>query len=162
MNDVIIVSMTPKKVKTAYIFENLLRTCNVCISYTPHDDEPNPILCPYIPRAQFFEYVPDNPHTSPIDYAHTLIKKYSSIIFATILIPGRAFDVTGTRHGRGYGWYDRFLSHVPRHWIRIGITSSNRFHREKILRKPHDEPVDFIIILHHEAWEIIKTDARVF
>ena len=37
-----------------------------------------------------------------------------------ILVPGRAFSISGQRIGRGWGWYDRWLStlsHVQTIWV---------------------------------------------
>jgi 5-formyltetrahydrofolate cyclo-ligase len=38
-----------------------------------------------------------------------------------VIIPGLAFDATGGRVGRGKGFYDRFLAHVPARMPRIAL-----------------------------------------
>lgn len=40
-----------------------------------------------------------------------------------ILVPGRVFDGTGRRLGRGRGYYDRLLSRMPRGVVLVGITT---------------------------------------
>ncbi len=162
MNDLTTLPMNTKEVKTDTIseFEKNIARCTLKISYIPCNDEPDPLLCPYIPNISNIEYIQKDISPTPIDRIHALLKKYDQTIFACILIPGRAFDTTGTRHGRGGGWYDRFLSQVPKHWIRIGITPEHRFHTEKLFRKSHDEPMDFIIVSGNKNWDIYKTDAR--
>ena len=65
---------------------------------------------------------------------------------AFIFVPGRAFDGTGTRHGKGAGWYDRFLGVVPQEWLRIGICYTEQFSSESLIRESWDEPMDFICV----------------
>lgn len=67
-----------------------------------------------------------------------------------VLLPGTRFDSIGTRIGRGGGWYDRFLSHVPESWFRIGFCFSDQFSEETIERKPWDQPVDLVGIMNRE------------
>lgn len=66
---------------------------------------------------------------------------------AAILIPGRQFDASGTRHGQGGGWYDRFLVRVPRAWLRVGFCFSHQFSSAPLLRESWDQAMDAIIVV---------------
>ena len=65
---------------------------------------------------------------------------------AVILIPGRRFDAAGTRHGQGGGWYDRFLSRVPREWSRIGFCFERQFSSDPLPRESWDQAMDFVFV----------------
>ncbi len=78
-----------------------------------------------------------------------------------ILIPGSRFDLKGTRHGRGGGWYDCFLSRVPKEWLRIGIASRAQISQEFLVRKEWDEPLDWLIVKDVYSWEVYETKARM-
>lgn len=71
-----------------------------------------------------------------------------------IFLPGREFDTTGTRHGRGGGWYDRFLSMAPRTWLKVGVARGEHLSHEKLERKPWDEPVDFLLVQKSNGWDV--------
>jgi 5-formyltetrahydrofolate cyclo-ligase len=61
-----------------------------------------------------------------------------------VVVPGRAFDTDRNRLGRGYGFYDRFLSVVPRKVPLIGLAFD--FQIVKLLpAEEHDIPMDIII-----------------
>ncbi|MDD4803924.1 MAG: 5-formyltetrahydrofolate cyclo-ligase [Candidatus Pacebacteria bacterium] len=79
-----------------------------------------------------------------------------------ILIPGEKFDIQGTRHGHGYGWYDRFLSKIPNSWIRIGVTDISKLSLKPIIKKTLDESVDWIIVYDSSccSWKFYETFAR--
>lgn len=75
---------------------------------------------------------------------------------AFILIPGREFDATGTRHGKGFGWYDRFLSNVPKEWLRIGFCYKEQFSNELLKRESWDEPMDYVCVIDKSTENIIQ------
>lgn len=81
---------------------------------------------------------------------------------AAVLIPGRAFDATGTRHGKGGGWYDRYLAQVPARWLRIGFCFERQFSAETLPREAWDEVMDWLVVVDEKtsAVRIIETRAR--
>jgi len=60
-----------------------------------------------------------------------------------VLVPGRAFDLSGDRLGRGAGYYDNLLSRLPRGVILVGITVDATI-VEKIPTASHDQQVDWL------------------
>ena len=127
-------------------FEKTLRECSAFISYTPLVSEIalNTIPILDIQNKKIF-VVPQDNGTDPFlcaDELRTICVAESPCI----LIPGTQFDTYGTRHGRGGGWYDRFLSRIPVTWIRVGIVRSDAFFESAIPKQPWDEPVDWILV----------------
>lgn len=77
-----------------------------------------------------------------------------------ILIPGRRFDSIGTRHGKGAGWYDRFLAQVPTSWTRIGFCFEDQFSEGALIRESWDEPMDYVVVQKNGDISLYKTGAR--
>lgn len=88
--------------------------------------------------------IPSDRTNDPFSVAHEIIKESSSLR-AVIFLPGTQFDRFGTRHGRGGGWYDRFLSQIPTDWIRVGVTDISQVSNKRLVRQSWDEPVDWIL-----------------
>lgn len=65
---------------------------------------------------------------------------------AAVLMPGRQFDVHGTRIGQGGGWYDRFLAAAPVLWLRVGFCFDDQFSRDPLPRNTWDQPVDVVCV----------------
>ena len=61
-----------------------------------------------------------------------------------VLVPGLAFDRFGNRLGRGRGYYDRFLCHLPINILTIGLTFDWMI-RDQIPCGPHDCPVQMVV-----------------
>ncbi len=98
-------------------------------------------------------------HADPFAIAHQFSEACSGHK-TFILIPGKHFDDSGTRHGRGGGWYDRFLTAIPRDWLRIGIAEISQLSKTRLTRKSHDEPVDWIITFDGISFGALKCEAR--
>lgn len=73
---------------------------------------------------------------------------------AAVLIPGRSFDASGTRHGQGGGWYDRFLALVPRDWLRIGFCYEKQFSPSPLIRQSWDQEMDVVCVVTLSGLEV--------
>lgn len=125
--------------------------CDSVIAYTPIDDEPNPLILGF-PRPSYVV-----PAMGDADIGAALrTARHAVHGEVCVLVPGRAFDNTGTRHGRGGGWYDRFLSRAPREWITVGVTNPERFSDSPLPRAEHDVPMDWIAIVRGSEVEWLK------
>ncbi len=125
---------------------SILETCSACIAYLPFHEEVEYSTFSFPQKINFRKIVLSNDkNTDPFKTALELEEKLRNEKVC-IFIPGTAFDVFGTRHGRGAGWYDRLLSRVPKEWIRIGVTDVPRFSHERLTRESWDEPMDWIIV----------------
>lgn len=61
-----------------------------------------------------------------------------------VIVPGLAFGSTGERLGRGAGFYDRFLSSLPKGTPKIALAFSFQV-LPQIPQETHDQIVDFIL-----------------
>jgi 5-formyltetrahydrofolate cyclo-ligase len=68
-----------------------------------------------------------------------------------VLMPGRRFDATGTRFGQGGGWYDRFLSKVPKEWVRIGFCFARQFSPTPLKREEWDQVMDYVCVVEESG-----------
>ena len=59
---------------------------------------------------------------------------------AVALVPALAFDRTGTRLGRGAGYFDQLLSRIPSDCLRIGVTEE-AFIFDELPSESHDIPM---------------------
>jgi hypothetical protein len=141
---------------------SLLRTelaqCRQIIGYTVLADEVDPAsLLP--PQAVDLVRISADKTSDPFAWAARYASAYGDGR-AAILVPGRLFDAHGTRHGRGGGWYDRFLSATPSRWLRIGITAPSQFSTSPLARQPCDMPMDWVAVRSDTGWEAHRTQAR--
>ena len=107
-----------------------------------------------VPSDSFF--LPATHTSNPDEWAVAAKEKMPGLV--ALLIPGTAFDEHGTRHGRGYGWYDRFLSSVPREWVRIGVAPLGTFSTTVLTREKWDEPMDWILAETASGFEYYRTN----
>ena len=61
-----------------------------------------------------------------------------------VLVPGLAFDCQGSRLGRGGGFYDRLLPHLPAKTPRWALALTNQLH-DHIPMESHDIPIHGIV-----------------
>jgi hypothetical protein len=125
--------------------------CDSVIAYTPIDDEPDYRVLGLPAPAYTVPARGDNDSAVILRDARSCVHGE-----VCVLVPGRAFDMTGTRHGRGGGWYDRFLAKAPRDWITIGVTTPARLSATPLERLPHDIPVAYLAVVSGKDVEWIK------
>ncbi|HWB19598.1 MAG TPA: 5-formyltetrahydrofolate cyclo-ligase [Phycisphaerales bacterium] len=61
-----------------------------------------------------------------------------------VIVPGLAFDLNGTRLGRGAGYYDRFLARLRPSALRVGIAFDQQI-TDPLPVAPHDQRMNLII-----------------
>ncbi len=64
--------------------------------------------------------------------------------FDVVVVPGIAFDDRGRRLGKGYGYYDRFLSDLRGEAVLVGLAFSWQMVPE-VPVEPWDVPVDVVV-----------------
>ncbi len=142
--------------------EAILMTCNSCIAYNAFTHEIEYKQLP-LPKNIFNKTLelPHDKNLNPFEWVKKCKQEYKDNN-PCILIPGKEFDIFGTRHGYGYGWYDRFLSQTPKKWLRIGVIESSKLFQDKLIKQSWDEPVDWIFSYNQAtfSWEIYETFAR--
>jgi 5-formyltetrahydrofolate cyclo-ligase len=121
--------------------QDLLQTHKFCVTYTPFGNEVEIQLPEGLPSYTL-------PSRSDIDSSEVAkrVMEEAGTKKTCLLIPGTAFDTTGTRHGRGGGWYDRFLSQLPKAWTRIGVCRGDQFSSTPLIRESWDEPMDYVCV----------------
>lgn len=129
---------------------NLLLSCDGIISFAPFSHEPD-VTSLFEQKMPVVYMVPQHKTLDPFLIADTLKEKHRNTTLV-IFCPGRVFDSTGTRHGRGGGWYDRFLSRTPKHWIRVGVLFESQLSPTPLIRQAWDEPMDYLFIQHETDW----------
>ena len=135
---------------TSDALDQLLEPYDACIAYTPLMGEPDWRKAPVPEQLRSIATPVTLAGTSdPESEAAKLSEKYAGRT-VLLLIPGMEFDTTGTRHGRGGGWYDRFLANVPAEWLRAGVTLQRNFSADSLLRSPWDESMDLMLVQHQE------------
>lgn len=131
-------------------FESTLIQYECAISYHPFGHEPEPVFQFATPPVVYT--VPKSHSTDPATIAEDA-KVIVGERRASVFIPGTAFDAHGTRHGRGGGWYDRFLAAVPIDWLRIGVCTEAEFSKVPLTRESWDQPVDWVLVQTDEDWK---------
>ena len=126
-----------------------------CITYVPVKGEVNFTQLLSLKGMVVHEIQPRR-DLDPMREANEVIEKMREKEVA-ILVPGRHFDATGTRHGKGAGWYDRFLAAVPPPWIRIGFCTDTQFSIEPLVRESWDEPMDYVVVVPEEGTHLFYT-----
>lgn len=133
-------------------FISMITTCNAAILYTPINGEidfNDQTFVLALPQNRIV--VPHAKNSDPYIWADMCIDRFKNDN-PYILIPGTRFDKYGTRYGKGVGWYDRFLSTIPREWQRIGIAHTSQISSSPLKREMWDEPIDWLITHDGIMW----------
>ena len=140
-------------------FLQSLYSYDTVVSYFPLGDEVNPKVCALGTRFSAALTLPADQSKDPAETAaeFSALLKHARVC---IFIPGTAFDTGGVRHGRGGGWYDRFLALVPPQWVRIGFCFENQLSSEPIKKEVWDQPVDWICVQKANGVEYHETNTR--
>lgn len=135
--------------------EEILSKSNASILYTPLKNEVDYSATAF-PLKIFPDkiLIPNNKNSDAFEWAKICISKFRKFN-PYVLIPGTQFDIHGTRKGKGGGWYDRFLSKIPKEWVRIGLCHRLQISQNKLERKLWDEPIDYLFIYDKNGWRII-------
>ena len=65
-------------------------------------------------------------------------------IVELVLVPGLAFDATGTRLGSGRGYFDRLLATLDDRTVKVGVAPADAL-VPRLPREPHDVPMDYLV-----------------
>lgn len=123
---------------------SLLSSSTHVISYEPLRTEVP--ISSFIPIDAIVHTVPARASLDPFATAIE-VNQAIGTNSALLLIPGRMFDTFGTRHGQGGGWYDRFLSRVPREWLRIGFCYDSQLSPTPLKRESWDQAMDYVVVV---------------
>jgi 5,10-methenyltetrahydrofolate synthetase len=137
-----------------------LSSCDGAILFAPLKNEVDFSELPFFKNIINAVTLPNIKESNPDVIAKNCMKIFGKKK-VYILIPGKMFDQFGTRYGHGLGWYDKFLSQVPKDWIRIGVASESQLSDKKLKRETWDQPVDWLIIKTPTFWRVYETETRV-
>lgn len=99
-------------------------------------------------KMKFFELLSNTPMNKnkygilEPDEAHS--QEVQAQKACAVLVPGLAFDQSGTRLGSGQGFYDRFLNPIPT-LKKIGIGFSAQLSAKELPKDEWDVPMDWLV-----------------
>ncbi len=133
-----------------------LSTLQRCEFLAPRIDEDNALV--------IHRLVPDGLVRHPYGFDEPSRTSPSVVLddIDVVLVPGRAFDRSGNRLGRGAGYYDNLISRLPRGVILVGITVDATI-VEEIPTASHDKRVDWLATesgVHRVGQELQESSER--
>lgn len=148
-------------------YKEMLATTNFVITYKALSDEIefSQTPCFEIIKNKPTFSVPQTHEVAPNNVAKQILDEFkhqkSDMDNVLIFLPGKQFDLYGTRNGRGFGWYDKLLSSLPIKWVRIGIAKNEQLSLRRIERQKWDQPIDWLIWEKPKGgWQIMETPKR--
>ena len=150
-----------KSSETLQAFKKILKSKEAFVGFKPLKDEADYRKAEFLKRIVKKQLLlPGDRKSNPAKWAAHSIELYDGNRPVCVFVPGQRFDIYGTRHGRGGGWYDRFLARIPKSWTRVGIVDTSRLYLYPITRQSWDEPVDWLLVQSGKNWRVYKTGAR--
>lgn len=131
---------------------SLLSSYSTFVTYQPLRTEAAFDFVSFPADAKRYE-IPPRAALDPVEEAKKAMA-FAASGDTVIFIPGRKFDTLGTRHGQGGGWYDRFLAHAPREWLRIGFCYSDQLSPTPLTRESWDQAMDYVVAIDRERADI--------
>ena len=90
-----------------------------------------------------------NPQEKLTENIYGIAENESAVDFSgkidIIVLPGIAFDSSGTRIGFGKGYYDRFINSLTNTPILVGLCFEEQLCNDNLPYDEHDKKVDYII-----------------
>jgi len=149
--------MMDKKINVKMLgnLSQIISKSDFCVLYEPLLGEIDPHILPLtLPSRRIITSL--DHRSDPKKSAQNVCEKFHDLN-GFILIPGHRFDKFGGRHGRGYGWYDRFLSNVPVVWKKIGVCTRSQFSEIKLPLEEWDVLMNVVIVEDHGIFIIYET-----
>lgn len=145
-----------KRKCTVEELQNLITTYDGMIVYKPLTGEIdyNDVTFPLVMSAAKIT-LPHTKISDPFVWATKCATEFKDRK-CCILIPGVTFDRHGTRHGKGGGWYDRFLSKLPSSWLKVGVAHDSQFSFSPLKRETWDVSVDYILVCAGTTWKVYE------
>lgn len=135
----------------------LLAPYRAFVMYVPLHDEVDIARHVALPSPAHIYTIQPDPSRDPREEARKVQEEVGDLM-PVLFVPGQRFDAHGTRHGRGGGWYDRFLAAVPSSWLRIGCCTAAQFSRTPLTRAAWDEPVHLVAIENGNSLTLITRE----
>lgn len=138
-----------REVKTDLIIENALRDNKaVCV---PKNNWENCTITPS--RIMSLEEVKASPKSGKPVPEPAIVRPYSESKIELVIVPGVVFDIYGNRIGMGKGFFDRFLSKLPKTSLKVALAFEFQIMKDRLPVDSWDIMVD--ILITEERCEII-------
>ena len=134
----------------------LMASCKGFVTYVPLRGEVPFLDYLTLPEEAVKYQIAPRASLNPIEEAD-IARRLMGDFPTCILVPGQKFDAAGTRHGRGAGWYDRFLALVPRDWKRVGVCFDSQFSKTPLSREEWDQTMDRVAVVTNGSVTVYKS-----
>jgi len=134
-----------REVKTDLIIENAIRDNKiVCV---PKNNWENCTITPS--RIMSMEEVATGKSVpEPV-----IVRPYSESKIELVIVPGVVFDIYGNRIGMGKGFFDRFLSKLPKTSLKVALAFEFQILKDRLPVDSWDVMVDILITENNEIFK---------